>query len=87
MSVVGMLHIQCGSKLCDYSVFCVDAAQYLHDLAEIAECRSGLSYEYPKRYCPNCAAIEKAKGAKTEQERDEAKAQTRSAFLRRWAKQ
>tara|TARA_X000001382_G_scaffold94483_2_gene68980 strand:- start:260 stop:511 length:252 start_codon:yes stop_codon:yes gene_type:complete len=74
MSVVGMLHIKCGSKLCDYSVFCVDAAQYLHDLAEIAETRSGLSYQYPKRYCPNCAAILKQRGAKTEQERDEAKA-------------
>ena len=68
MSIVGVLHLRCGLTVCGH-VYAVDANEYLHDLADIAEGSNG-NFTFPRRYCPRCAGRAISRGLLTEEQQD-----------------
>tara|TARA_R110000824_G_scaffold375944_2_gene566979 strand:+ start:3682 stop:3981 length:300 start_codon:yes stop_codon:yes gene_type:complete len=80
MSVVGMIHIQCGHiGKCKGHVYAVDAGSYVHDAEKLAQdCVTAVvdgiphwsSYASPVRYCPSCESIDIKRGVETERLRD-----------------
>ena len=82
MSVVGMIHIQCGHvgrcanwAMTNGHVFAVNADDYLRELAAVVT-EAALnghpgSYTYPMRYCPACEARANHSDYESDRERDE----------------